>query len=178
MWSILLPNSLHWCGRVFYYQTLSTGADVYFTSKLSPLGDQTLSTGADVSRSARARASKAHVHVLRELLEQLVRLVLVLLVRDHSGHGCSAADEEVSRKPFTLRKQTACTSEVRGRRCGRGQQLIMGGGGSKQAQLERYGQLLSPAERQALEATFHEIAGTPDASSLTEKQLTVSSSKL
>ena len=51
----------------------------------------------------------------------------------------------------------------------------MGGGVSKQAQLERYGQLLSPAERQALENTFHEIAGSQQALSFTEKQLTVRS---
>ena len=49
----------------------------------------------------------------------------------------------------------------------------MGGGGSKHAQLERYGQLLAPAERRALELTFHEIAGSHDASSFTQKQLTV-----
>ena len=50
----------------------------------------------------------------------------------------------------------------------------MGGGNSKQAQLERYGYLLSRVERLALESTFHEIAGSQDATSLTEKQLTVS----
>lgn len=50
----------------------------------------------------------------------------------------------------------------------------MGGGGSKQAQLERYGQLLTPGERQALELTFHEISGSHEASFFTEKQLTVS----
>jgi hypothetical protein len=49
----------------------------------------------------------------------------------------------------------------------------MGGGGSKQADLERYGQLLTPGERQALETTFHEVAGSPDASSFTDKQLQV-----
>ena len=49
----------------------------------------------------------------------------------------------------------------------------MGGGGSKQAQLERYGQLLSQGERQALENTFHDIAASPDASFLTEQQLKV-----
>ena len=51
----------------------------------------------------------------------------------------------------------------------------MGGGSSKQAQLERYGQLLSPAERRALETTFHEIAGAADATSFTDKQFSVSS---
>ena len=49
----------------------------------------------------------------------------------------------------------------------------MGGGGSKQAQLERYGQLLSPAERQALETTFHAIAGSQEAAAITETQLRV-----
>lgn len=50
----------------------------------------------------------------------------------------------------------------------------MGGGGSKQAQLERYGQLLTPGEREALEITFLEISGSQEASFFTEKQLTVS----
>lgn len=50
----------------------------------------------------------------------------------------------------------------------------MGGSGSKQAQLERYGQLLSSRERQALETTFHDIAGSSDASILTKQQLNVS----
>ena len=50
---------------------------------------------------------------------------------------------------------------------------IMGGGGSKQAQLERYGQLLSPRERHAVETTFTDIAGSPDASFLTQQQLNV-----
>ena len=49
----------------------------------------------------------------------------------------------------------------------------MGGGGSKHAQLERYGQLLTSAERKALELTFHEIAGSQDASAFTEEQLRV-----
>ncbi|CAI8034702.1 MTOR-associated protein MEAK7 [Geodia barretti] len=47
----------------------------------------------------------------------------------------------------------------------------MGGGGSKQAQLERYGHLLSPRERHAVETTFTDIAGSPDASFLTQQQL-------
>lgn len=48
----------------------------------------------------------------------------------------------------------------------------MGGGGSKQAQLDRYGQLLTPGERRALELTFHEIADSQEASAFTEQQLT------
>ena len=50
----------------------------------------------------------------------------------------------------------------------------MGGGGSKQAHLERYGQLLSPGERRALETTFHAISGTQQALAFTDKQLNVS----
>lgn len=59
---------------------------------------------------------------------------------------------------------------------GRGRGIKMGGGNSKEAQLEKYGQLLSSSERKALESTFHQIAGSPDVSAITEKQITVSSS--
>ncbi len=50
----------------------------------------------------------------------------------------------------------------------------MGGSSGKQAQLDRYGQLLSPGEKKALSDCFVAIAGRPEADSFTEDQLEVS----
>ena len=49
----------------------------------------------------------------------------------------------------------------------------MGGGDSKQARLERYGELLSWTERKALSNCFHTIAGSQEQEELTIKQLQV-----
>lgn len=51
--------------------------------------------------------------------------------------------------------------------------LEMGGSGSKQAQLDKFGQLLSVQEKEALNSCFAAVAGSPDAESFSENKLQV-----
>ena len=50
----------------------------------------------------------------------------------------------------------------------------MGGSGSKKAQLDKFGQLLSVQEKEALGSCFAAVAGSPDAESFGENKLQVS----
>ena len=50
----------------------------------------------------------------------------------------------------------------------------MGGGQTKQKQLDQYGQLLSPQEKMAISASFQAVAGSPEVNFFQEEQLQVS----
>lgn len=49
----------------------------------------------------------------------------------------------------------------------------MGGGNSKEVQLEKYGQLFSAQERACLNRTFHIIAGYEEATSFSKHEFQV-----
>ena len=54
----------------------------------------------------------------------------------------------------------------------------MGGSGSKKSQLDRFGQLLSVQEKEALSSCFAAVAGSPDAESFGEDKLQVRADNL